>query len=331
MRKLEQIWKVSIISMGLMLILVSSCEKDNNTTAPIIPTSEVFSLSSNAVTIRSSFSNYEDLELTNQGICWSLNPSPTIDNSIKVGDLIDSIMFCRIEGLTPNTKYYIRAFATNMTGTSYGNDISFTTNNTVTDIDGNLYNTVTIGTQTWLVENLKTTRYNDETDIPLMNDDSSWDTIGSSGYCWYDNNIANKDLYGALYNWPAVNSEKLCPAGWHVPTDAEWSTLADYLGGEYVAAEFLKAVESNWISPNTIANNYSGFCALPGGGASGVGSFFGKGIELVLWSSTIDYSFGDSAGWNIYWLIRENNTVQRNGFTSKGGSQNFLSIRCVKN
>ncbi|WP_158614463.1 fibrobacter succinogenes major paralogous domain-containing protein [Ancylomarina euxina] len=318
--------------MGLLFLLVSSCKKDNNnTTTPIISDSEIFSLSSNAVTIRSSFSSYGGSELTTQGICWGLMPSPTISNSKKVGGLSDSIMFCRIEGLIPNTKYYARAFATNVAGTSYGSDISFTSNNTVTDIDGNVYNTVTIGTQIWLVENLKATRYNDDTDIPLMNENSSWDVIDSPAYCLYDNNIANKDLYGALYNWPTVNSGKLCPAGWHVPSDAEWTTLIDYLGGDYVAAEFLKTVGTNWISPYSQANNYSGFCALPGGtSGTALGSFSGQGRVLVLWSSTIKYSRGDF-GWNIIRAIHENNRVQRDIFLSRAGALNFLSVRCIKN
>ncbi|MEN6501108.1 MAG: fibrobacter succinogenes major paralogous domain-containing protein [Tenuifilaceae bacterium] len=280
MKTTEQLFKGSIILLGLLFILVSSCKEDSDTPTQIIPvisTSEIFSLSSNAVTIKSSLSSDGLSELETQGICWGSMPSPTVDNSKVVGDLSNGIMFGRIEGLTPNTKYYARAFATNKAGTGYGSEIVFTTNNTVTDIDGNVYNTVTIGTQVWLAENLKTTKYNDDTDIPLMNENSSWEAIDSPGYCWYDNSIANKDLYGALYNWPAVISGKLCPAGWNVPSDAEWTKLIDFLGGEYIAAEYLKEVGTYWTSPISKATNYSGFCALPGG-ASGTapGSFFRK-------------------------------------------------------
>lgn len=335
MKKILTTRKGLTILMSLLFMLTISCKEDSNvilSVAPTIAASEIFSISSNAATVKNSLTSDGGSEITTQGICWATTPMPTINNSIIVGDLNDSIMFCRIEGLTPNTKYYARAYATNSIGTGYGNEITLTTNNTVTDIDENVYNTVTIGSQVWMVENFRATKYNDGIDIPFMNQNSSWAEIDSHGYCWYDNSISNKSLYGALYNWPTVNSEKLCPTGWHIPTDAEWGTLNEYLGGEYVAAEFLKAVGFNWTELTNKANNYSGFSALPGGasGAS-LGSFSGKGLEGIWWSSKIDYSIGDGAGWNIYWAILENNTVQRNGFMSKAGALNFLSVRCIKN
>ena len=102
---------------------------------------------------------------------------------------------------------------------------------TVTDIDGNVYHLITIGTQVWLVENLKTTRYNDGAPIPLVTDSAAWSLLTTPGYCWYNNDIANKNPNGALYNWFAVNTGKLAPTGWHVPTDAEWTILTTFLGG----------------------------------------------------------------------------------------------------
>ena len=99
-----------------------------------------------------------------------------------------------------------------------------------TDADGNVYHTVTIGTQTWTVENLKTSKYNDGTKIPLVTDGTTWGNLTTPGYCWHNNDAAtNKATYGALYNWYAVNTGKLAPSGWHVPTDAEWTTLENYL------------------------------------------------------------------------------------------------------
>ena len=101
----------------------------------------------------------------------------------------------------------------------------------ITDVDGNSYHTVKIGTQTWMVENLKTTKFNDGSPIPLIRDSSTWKASLTPGYCFYKNDSAkNKSTYGALYNWNAVNTGRLAPKGWHVPTDAEWTVLINYVG-----------------------------------------------------------------------------------------------------
>ncbi len=103
----------------------------------------------------------------------------------------------------------------------------------ITDIDGNVYHAITIGKQVWMAENLRTTRYNDGTGIPFIVDNATaWYELHAPGYCWYDDDMFNKDIAGALYNWHAVNTGKLCPKGWHVPSDNEWTILTDFLGGE---------------------------------------------------------------------------------------------------
>ena len=138
----------------------------------------------------------------------------------------------------------------------------------VTDADGNIYHIVTIGTQTWMVENLRTTKFNDGTAIPNITDNKTWQGLNSPGVCSYDNtsNYNMINTYGLLYNWYSVNTAKLAPKGWHVPTDAEWKTLTEYLGGNSVAGGKLKEVgTTHWYSPNTGADNSSGFTALPGG------------------------------------------------------------------
>ena len=142
-----------------------------------------------------------------------------------------------------------------------------TPSNTVTDIDGNVYHTVKIGTQVWMVENLKTTKYNDGTPIPLVTANSSWAILTTPGYCFYNNDAnVNKATYGAMYNWYIVNTGKLCPAGWHVPIDAEWTTLTNYLGSENAAGGKLKEFGiSHWVTPNDGTTNSSGFTALPAG------------------------------------------------------------------
>jgi uncharacterized protein (TIGR02145 family) len=167
--------------------------------------------------------------------------------------------------------------------------------NTLTDIDGNVYKTVQIGTQVWMAENLKTTKYNDSTLIPLVTNASAWinDTIGA--YCWYHDTVAYGNTYGALYNWYAVNTGKLAPKGWHVPTDSEWEVLGNYLGGDAVAGGPLKETGTYWPRPNTGATNSSGFSALPGGYRGYGGGCFGIGGKCFWWSST---AYNATSAWD---------------------------------
>jgi uncharacterized protein (TIGR02145 family) len=147
----------------------------------------------------------------------------------------------------------------------------------ITDKDGNIYHAVTIGTQTWMVENLKTTRLNDGTAIPNVTDDAAWGALATPGYCWYNNNAATyKDTYGALYNGYAVTTGKLAPTGWHVPTNAEWATLQNYVNANLGTSSSLGkalAATTNWqastyegnMGNDLSKNNSTGFTAFPGG------------------------------------------------------------------
>ncbi|MFZ2340017.1 MAG: fibrobacter succinogenes major paralogous domain-containing protein [Bacteroidales bacterium] len=137
----------------------------------------------------------------------------------------------------------------------------------ITDIDGNVYNTVVIGTQVWMAENLRTTHLKDGAEIPLVESDTAWANLRTPGYCWYGNYEAFFSLnhYGALYNFYAVSTGKLCPVGWHVPDTDEWYTLIMYLGDEIAGGKMKKTGTLDWLQPNTGATNESGFNALPGG------------------------------------------------------------------
>ena len=194
---------------------------------------------------------------------------------------------------------------------------------TVTDIDGNVYNTVTIGTQTWMLENLKTTKYNDGTDIPNITDVGTWEGLLTPGYCWYENDIDNKATYGALYNFYTVNTAKLAPTGWHVPTDEEFTTLTDYLGGAYIAGGKLKeAGTEHWYSPNAGATNETGFTALPGGFRSQYGLFDFIKSGGFWWSAT-EGSATEAHGRAMYYDGRD--------VWIDYGSKNFgASVRCIK-
>lgn len=194
----------------------------------------------------------------------------------------------------------------------------------IKDGDGNVYASVTIGTQVWLKENLKTTKYNDGTSIPLVTD-VTWRDLTTPGYCWYDNDEATyKNTYGALYNWYVVNTGKLCPKGWHVPSDTEWTTLATNLGGEDIAGGKLKeAGTTHWNPPNTLGFNESGFTALPGGLRSFGGSFGYIGQINFLWSS--DQSGGPTAAWDRR-LNYDDGKISRYGEYKTQGH----SVRCIK-
>jgi uncharacterized protein (TIGR02145 family) len=201
--------------------------------------------------------------------------------------------------------------------------LSVLTASPVTDIDNNTYNTVGIGSQLWMAENLKTTKYKDGTDIPLVTDDVVWGSLTTPGYCWFNNNEAIfKDTYGGLYNWYAVNTGKLCPTGWHAPTDAEWTILTTYLGGESVAGGKLKETgTAHWQSPNFGATNESGFTALAGGFRA-MGSFGSFAMYGHWWSST-----SSSADYAYYRrLYYADKVAERVNFSKYYG----YSIRCVK-
>jgi uncharacterized protein (TIGR02145 family) len=194
---------------------------------------------------------------------------------------------------------------------------------TLTDIEGNVYHTVTIGTQVWMVENLKTTKYNDGTPIPQVTNDTAWGNLATPGYCWYKNDgLTYKNSYGALYNWYTINTGKLAPTGWHVPTYAEMTTLITYLGTDSIAGGKMKSTSILWMQPNIGADNRSGFSALPGGIRNTNGLFF----------------FQTSGGY--WWTVTENDTfsamllclVSSSAITLGGADYktNGCSVRCLK-
>jgi len=191
---------------------------------------------------------------------------------------------------------------------------------TVTDYDGNVYNTVKIFNRTWMAENLKTSKLNNGTIITLVSDDWNWDFLDEPKRCYYNNDgLANWDVYGHLYNFFAAKSGKLCPAGWHVPTKEEWGTLIGYLGGYNSAGGKLKEPGTvHWIEPNTGADNSSGFTALPGGYRTSDGSYEQIGYAGLWWcignKEALKLSYNSSSV-TSHWFLN-----------SYGGAY----VRCVK-
>ena len=284
--------KISVLSVLLVLIssmfVVSSC---NMRRKPILlETKPIIDISTTTASTGGNIINKKEVEINARGVCWSRSEDPSVrdyktDEGRGKGGYITSL-----KGLAPGTTYYLRAYAIAGMDTVYGNIISFTTKDygEVTDIEGNRYRTIKIGAQTWMAENLRATRFNDSSSITLIEKNDKWAAQSSPAYCWYKNSEdAFKSMYGAIYNWYTVNTGKLCPAGWHVPSNSDWDELANFLGSSDVAGGILKETgEEYWSTPNTGATNQYRFSALPGGLRYYDGEFRDFGFGGYWWSSS---------------------------------------------
>jgi uncharacterized protein (TIGR02145 family) len=194
------------------------------------------------------------------------------------------------------------------------------------DYDGNLYHIVKIGDQTWMAENLSTTHYRNGDAIPVVNENSDWSNQKKGAWCNYRNDENYAITYGHLYNYYAVaDNRKLCPANWHVPTDAEWRVLGEYLGGDPVAgAKLMEMGTSHWNSPNDLATNETGFTALPGGVRRDGGASSNLGNNGLWWSSS---EASSTTAWMRELLYHNKTYILRAGLNKDYG----LSVRCIKN
>jgi uncharacterized protein (TIGR02145 family) len=195
-----------------------------------------------------------------------------------------------------------------------------------TDREGNKYRTLEIANRTWMVDNLKSTMLNDGTAIPVVSDAALWNTLSTPGCCWQNNDPIRRVTYGILYNWYAVNTGKLCPVGWHIPSDAEWNGLTDYLGGENVAGAKLKETGfKHWKSPNTGATNETAFWAYPGGqrstGSEAIFQYLG---ESGSWWTSSTHEEAAAISRTMYY---NSTNVQKYFLPEKDG----LSVRCILN
>ena len=326
-----------IILVFTFLLLFFSCKKIERIN-PVdgivgVQTSAVQQLDLSSVQIGSTLQVTEEVPyVTQRGVCWSSNPNPTTANDFVAQGNGFGTFQSKISGLAANTTYYFRSFASNEKTTAYGNEVSYTTSSnssvSITDIDGNSYKKVTIGTQIWMAENLRTSKYNDGTVIPNIKDNTHWQNNKTGAWAYYNNDETYNSKYGKLYNWytvsPTTNGNKnVCPIGWHVPTDAEWTVLTDYLGDESVAGGKMKEVgTTNWNSPNTGATNTSMFAGLPGGSSNYMGNYSSIGLYGTWWSSTGNNSDG---AW-IRSLSFSYRGVVRDCFNKKNG----VSVRCLR-
>ncbi len=305
---------------------------------------QLASLTTSAVTEISSHSAVSGGNITDEGlgpiiargVCWSTSMNPTTANSHTTDGTGTGSFTSDIAGLLANTTYYVRAYATNSVGTSYGNQQSFTTiedglnsaltYGTVTDIDGNTYATIEIGTQEWMAQNLRTSRYRNGDIIPNVPCSEAWNDFDIGAWTHYDDDSSYDFPYGKMYNWHAADDPRgICPTGWSIPTDAEWEELADHLGGATIAGGLMKSSGTEyWTSPNANANNQSGFSGLPGG-------YMWTGVNLGFWEIN---NFGS------WWTATETSgtiAISRGLFYNHGNltsnTQNKTtarSIRCIK-
>ncbi len=245
---------------------------------------------------------------------------------------INCIQFFKLQGMKNKSRawvYPILAVLIILTGCKKDPEFYFNLSpwvkyGSLTDKDGNKYKTILIGTQTWMAENLTTMKYNDGTSIPVVTDGTLWNNLSSAACCWQNNDPARKVTYGVLYNWYTVNSGKLCPVGWHVPNDEEWSELIAFLGGENLAGGKLKeAGDIHWKNPNTEATNIAHFWALPGGNRNtGNDAVFNGLGEMGCWWTT---SSNNTLAINRL-MYYNNNQVQKYFYPKNYG----LSVRCLR-
>jgi uncharacterized protein (TIGR02145 family) len=330
---------MKFIVLVSLVVAVFACKKDEKTTTsstPIASTSTASWPGPHWAVLRGQVNGNNQLTT----VVFQYDTSKTYTHTISpVPDTTTrnySVSFAvTLTNLTPNTHYHYRITAVNESGIGNGSDVSFSTTDTsnvginfnpdltydsIYDSEGNKYRTIQIGTQTWMAENLKSTKFNDGTDIPFILDVTAWSALTTPGYCWYNSDSLG---YGALYNWYTVNTGKVCPEGWHVPSDEEWTTLTDFLGGKSVAGAKLRETgTSHWLDPNTGATNETGFTALPTGYRSYAGGFNNITKYGYWWTST---EWASSSAWyrDVYYGYI---SVDRSNSNKRSGA----NIRCLK-
>lgn len=302
-----------------------------NTAPPAVTTNQVTNITANTAVSGGSITYDGGGAIMARGVCWSTSPEPDLNDSFTSDGIGSAPFVSTMTNLSSGTTYYVRAYAKNSASTVYGQQVTFLTK--AVDAEGNLYGTVKIGSQVWTTENLRATKLNDNTSIPELTGNAQWIGTIAPAYCWYNNDITHKPTYGALYNWYAVNSGKLCPAGWHVPTDEEFSTLEQTLG---MAADQLELwgwrgtdqgtkmkTTAGW-DDNGNGTNSSGFAALPGGYRYGATGEFFLPTTITYWWTASQHDADRS------WYRRldsSNSDVYRASTSKKGGKY----IRCLKN
>lgn len=300
---------------------------------PTVTTTSTTSITSTSAVSGGNVSSDGGANVTARGVCWSTSSNPTIALSTKTIDGIGNGAYTsNITGLTANTTYFVRAYATNNTGTSYGVELSFrTTNGTPVNLPS-----VTIGSQVWSSKNLDVTTYRNGDPIPQVTDQATWNSLTTGAWCFYNNDPSNGATYGKLYNWYAVNDPRgLAPQGWRIPTETDWNKVVKFLDPSSDTTCSQGCVQSTtaggamkrtilWTSPNTGATNSSGFSGVPGGFRSNSGTFFYNLTFNGIWWSASEFSSGNAWSHYLYYdNANENKTNKSKGYG--------FSVRVLRN
>ena len=334
----------SFFGLFFIFLVFGSCKKDETdqagTNLPVLTTKPVLAVTATTAGSGGNISSVGGDSITARGVCWSTSQNPTISSGGKTSDGIGGGVFTsKLGNLIPNTLYYVRAYATNRGGTAYGNEVSFKTNSltNLIDADSNIYKTIAIGSQVWMKENLRVSKFRNGSAIPTNLTDAAWQSTTSGAFAIYNNNIGNDTIYGKLYNWYAVADPRgLCPAGWHVPTEQDWQLLTKYLdqtadtsqccsnsaGGKMKSIGTLQSASGLWQDPNAYATNISGFSGLPGGCRLYDGSYPFSGYYGHWWTSTEKTSVN---AWRRF-LGHEIGHINRSFEAKVSG----YSVRCIK-
>jgi uncharacterized protein (TIGR02145 family) len=347
-------YRIIISGYFLFVLIIAhnmACKKTDPQYLPVLVTVEITQITSTTSVSGGFITENGSSKVKSRGVCWSIKPNPTIADSktidfLGIGDFVSNM-----SGLLPQFTYYVRAYATNDSGTAYGNELVFKTKDPdviitscpdtpiVEDIDGNIYTTVQIGEQCWMVQNLKTSKYNDGEPILNASDYHDWISLTEPAFCWYEGSINYFNTYGALYNWYAVQQGKLCPEGWFVPTNEDFYILTNFIKSQQ---EYQCDENPHWISKSLASreywkvstyhcsvgddlsnNNPTGFSGLPSGTRCPVsGISFSIGYNGYWWSSSI-HSLNKASSFGLHYKL----SYFGGGSLDKGEG---LSVRCLK-
>jgi len=326
----------TLIIACFTLMLTYSCSKDVSIKIPTVSTNSITDITKSTAKCGGNVTNDGSETLNGRGLCWSTTPIPTIKDSITKEATSTGYFYSAMTKLLPKTKYYVRAYASNSAGVGYGEIFSFTTSDGVIDEssvtygvlkdnNGNTYKIVKIGTQVWMAENLKVITYNDGDTIPNSTNSLNWSKLSSGAFCNYNNSSENISIYGRIYNGFAVKTGKLCPTGWHIPNETEWTTLITTVGGDKVAGLTLKDMgAARWDLRTSNANNRYGFTSIPSGARAVSGGFHDMGNTATYWSSS-------SVDAKTYMHFIELGTDSLSIETSLDDNSNGYSVRCLRN
>lgn len=335
------------IFLFITICVASGCKRNDDESLAEIYTMPVVNIRSHLVACGGNIVSDGGHAVNARGVCWSTSPNPTLASSHTNDGAGTGHFISTATGLLANTHYFIKAYATNQHGTSYGSELSFTTlavpivtSTTgvgVTDINGNNYSSIILGNgQEWMAENLATNNFTNGDPIALVTDTTAWQNINTPAWTYSNGNALTEDVYGKLYNSYAItDTRELCPAGWHIPTNDEWNQLVQYLDSDadltcttcfqsLNAGGQLKVVGTEyWQSPNDSASNQIGFSALPGGNRYMDGTYKNFNQKGFWWSDSW-------SGVSNYLFAREvyfsgGNIGQYSYHPSFG-----LSVRCLK-